>query len=158
MSQAALFDEQPEPERPYWQDGEPSAGWSGTDTSRASEPVRYNAQQRAWLCARERGRAGVTWREVAEDLKVHHGTASGALSVLHQRGHIARLTETRGKCKVYVLTSLVGNRDTERPTKNRDTKELAKEAWFAALNNAGVWTDSVESQERKFEEWWGINT
>lgn len=56
---------------------------------------------------------GATWQEVALAIGLHHGAASGALSVLHKTGHIARLAETRTRCKVYVLPQYVLDRPTE---------------------------------------------
>jgi hypothetical protein len=43
---------------------------------------------------------------------MHHGQASGALSVLHKEGRIARLTERRNRCAVYVLPEYVQGRET----------------------------------------------
>lgn len=108
-------DDEP-PDLPY--DG--SSGWSGSETSR--ERAEHDdstgvtgARQRAVLSlALERGADGVTWREVAETLDIHHGSASGALSVLHKVDRLARLSETRGKAKVYVLPEFVEGRATER--------------------------------------------
>jgi hypothetical protein len=36
---------------------------------------------------------GITWKEFSEITGLHHGTASGVLSVLHKAGRIARLKE-----------------------------------------------------------------
>jgi hypothetical protein len=47
------------------------------------------------------------------DSTLHHGRVSGALSVLHKVGKLARLHETRDKCKVYVLPEFVNDRQTE---------------------------------------------
>lgn len=55
---------------------------------------------------------GVTWRDIARMLNLHHGQASGALSNLHKRGFIARLTEKRDRCSVYVTNRFVLDRDT----------------------------------------------
>lgn len=151
---ATLFDEQPDPIRPYWQDGQPSAGWSGSDTSKASEPARLTTQQRAWLHARDTGRYGVTWREVSDRLGVHHGTASGALSALHKAGHLARLTTARHGCKVYVLPSLISGRDTEPPTMRPTRREQAHAAWSAALAMARTFEHSVADADAAFEKWW----
>lgn len=164
MTDASLFDEQPEPIRPYWQDDEPSSGWSGSDTSKETEPVRLQAQQRVWLALREAGPKGLTWAEAAAQLNldpryegsVHHGTASGALSNLHKVGHAARLTEKRMRRKVYVLPHFIDDRPTEPPTVKLSRKELAKEAWFAALVHRGDYSEPVEKLEAAFEEWWTV--
>lgn len=45
---------------------------------------------------------GMTWNEVAKLLDLHHGQASGALSMLHKQGLIFALTKKRNKCHPYV--------------------------------------------------------
>lgn len=58
------------------------------------------------------GEHGTTWRDIARMLNLHHGQASGALSSLHRRGFLARLTEKRDRCSVYVANRFVMDRDT----------------------------------------------
>jgi len=83
-----------------------TAGWSGTDTSkeRALFNLRtgkeYNKQQKALALLKDNAN-GLTWKEFAEQTDVHHGTASGVLSVLHKTGAIIRSTRVRNGCKVY---------------------------------------------------------
>ncbi len=83
-----------------------TAGWSGTDTSRerAMYNLRtgkeYNNQQKALALLKDNP-AGLTWKELAEAAGVHHGTASGVLSVLHKSGAILRSSRIRNGCKVY---------------------------------------------------------
>ena len=67
-----------------------------------------------------RGADGATWEEVAEALDVLHGVAAGRLSVLHDQGRVARLSERRGRAKVYVLPRFVGDRPTEPYGRVRD--------------------------------------
>ena len=101
-----------------------TSGWSGSETSaaradhadttgltgaRQHETLRFLASRRA---------RGATWKELAAWLDVHHGTASGALSVLHKTHYIARLTEKRERCKVYVLLTYIDGRETEPYTPN----------------------------------------
>ena len=43
----------------------------------------------------------------------HHGQASGVLSCLHKEEKIARLTESRDRCKCYVHPMYVNGRETE---------------------------------------------
>lgn len=96
-----------------------TSGWSGSDTSRerALEADRTGVTGRrqrdvlAFLAGA--GPWGVTWVELAACLDCHHGTASGVLSVLHKGGRIARLSERRNRCKVYVLPEHVWGRETE---------------------------------------------
>lgn len=45
---------------------------------------------------------GMTWRELAEAMNLHHGQISGALSNLHRSGHVFMLRQQRNKCHPYV--------------------------------------------------------
>ena len=104
-----------------------SSGWSGTDTSRtrANEAdvsgVTGERQRRVMAYLWERGETGATWRELSDNTGWHHGTASGALSVLHKEGRISRLLETRDRCRVYVLNEYVNERETD--SQGRKPKE-----------------------------------
>lgn len=96
-----------------------SSGWSGSDTSRAraatedASGVTAQRQLQALRLMREAQSEGVTWRDVADALGLHHGSASSVLSNLHKEGVVARVTTTRDRCKVYVLPEFVNGRDTE---------------------------------------------
>lgn len=112
MNEQTLLDEAL---RPY----NGSSGWSGSSTSRdraeaadGSGETR-NRQLLVLLSLIKRGPEGMTWRELADLTGWHHGTASGALSVLHKEGRIARLSIKRQRCKVYVLPEDVHGRVTE---------------------------------------------
>jgi len=115
-------------ERPY----AGTSGWSGTHTSQtrakdADESGLTGVRQRQTLdLLDEADTAGLTWKELAQETGWHHGTASGVLSVLHKTGHVARLTQTRDRCKVYVTPRHTIGRDTE--TQGRvNTREQAEE-------------------------------
>jgi hypothetical protein len=96
-----------------------TSGWSGSSTSharaleadRSGETSRRQAEVIRFLA--DRGTTGATWRSVGEALGLHHGSSSGVLSVLHKEGRICRLSETRGRCKVYCLPEYVDDRATE---------------------------------------------
>ena len=60
------------------------------------------------------GERGVTWYEVSEITGHHHGTVSGNLSNMHREGQVTRLSEKRGRSKVYVLPQHRAGRATER--------------------------------------------
>jgi predicted transcriptional regulator len=45
---------------------------------------------------------GMTWRQLALALNLHHGQISGALSNLHKSGHVFMLRQQRNKCHPYV--------------------------------------------------------
>lgn len=83
-----------------------TAGWSGTNTSkaRALDNVKsgreLNNQQKA-LALLKNNPAGLTWKEFADATGVHHGTASGVLSVLHKVGAILRSANVRNGCAIY---------------------------------------------------------
>ena len=105
-----------QPELPY----SGTSGHSGTDTSKAralhadrsGKTALRQAQALNLLSQREM--AGLTWKEFSEITGLHHGTASGVLSVLHKTGRIARLKETRNGCKVYVDVFCVQGRVIEK--------------------------------------------
>ena len=105
-----------QPELPYNQ----TSGHSGTDTSkeRALHADRSGKtalrQAQALNLLSQRKIAGLTWKEFSEITGLHHGTASGVLSVLHKTGRIARLKETRNGCKVYVDVFCVEGRVIEK--------------------------------------------
>lgn len=85
-----------------------TAGWSGTDTSkeRALTNLRtgkeLNNQQKALAILKRFAHRGLTWKELGGEADMHHGTASGVLSVLHKSGAIIRTSFVRNNCKVYM--------------------------------------------------------
>lgn len=74
------------------------------------------------------GAQGMTWKDVAEALSIHHGAASGLLSRLHKQGKIWRLAETRDGCKVYVTTNYVLGREVEHRRRRRGLVDDMAEA------------------------------
>lgn len=99
----------------------PYGGTSGHSGSEASAERAQSEDRSGVTSMRQRlalqhlgemGRFGMTWREFAEVCGIHHGQASGALSALHKRGRIARLTVKRGRSQVYVLPQHVDGRVT----------------------------------------------
>lgn len=104
-----------------------SSGWSGSDTSHERADRDDTSGTTGWrqrqtiALLHQAGERGLTWRELANILDVHHGGASGALSVLHKDGKIARLADRRGKSKIYVLPEYVAGRVTERQARNKRT-------------------------------------
>lgn len=109
------------PELPYDQ----TSGHSGTDTSKAraveadrSGKTAMRQAQAIELINQNCGR-GLTWKEFSLITGLHHGTASGVLSVLHKAGRIARLKESRNGCKVYVGLNWVENRIVEKQGRNK---------------------------------------
>lgn len=94
-------------------------GYAGSDTSRERakrdvvEGTASKRQRYVLILARQAGERGITVADI-RDASLHHGRVSGALSVLHKVGKLSRLTEVRGRCKVYVLPEFVNDRPTER--------------------------------------------
>ena len=104
-----------QPELPY----NGTSGHSGTDTSKERALVADRSgktalrQAQALNLLSERTYQGITWKELSEVTGLHHGTASGVLSVLHKAGRIARLRESRNGCKVYVDLRCINGRQIE---------------------------------------------
>ena len=111
-----------QPELPY----NGTSGHSGSDTSRQralsadrSGKTALRQAQALNLLA-QRKLLGMTWKELSEITGLHHGTASGVLSVLHKTGRIARLKETRKGCKVYVDVACIQGRVVERQGRKKN--------------------------------------
>lgn len=91
-------------------------GSSGSDASHdraAAEAEDGTASERQALILAElanAGAAGLTWRELSANTGRHHGQVTGSLSNLHKAQKVARLTEKRGRCSIYVLPEHVGGR------------------------------------------------
>ena len=90
------------------------ADTDGTTSKRQTMALRWLAVNRD---------RGTTWHELSRAQGIHHGTASGVLSVLHKAGKIARLTERRGRSFVYVLPEYVHGRDTQPQGRTRPDPE-----------------------------------
>ena len=107
------------PELPY----AGTSGHSGSDTSR-SRAVRNDVDgttskrhQDALRLLAHAGFHGMTWKDLSDATGLHHGSASGTLSVLHLAGRIERLSEIRNRCKVYVLPEFALGREVEKRKK-----------------------------------------
>ena len=106
------------PVLPY-QNPVPNSGWSGSETSRDRALRRdvsgktATLQNRMLVMLAQAGERGVTVHEGRLETGEHHGSVSAALSNLHKAGKIARVDESRDRCKVYVLPDAVGGRRTE---------------------------------------------
>jgi len=119
-------DDEPLPVLPY----RGTSGWSGSDTSedrarRADQDGTTGRRQRQTLMLLNfAGYAGLTWKELSDLTGAHHGSASGALSVLHKAGLIARLKARRNRCAVYVGLDHVDDRDLAPYRTNAGTRTL----------------------------------
>jgi hypothetical protein len=115
-----------------------TSGHSGSDTSAArakhldTNGKTSDFQFHALQLIEDSQDKGVTWKELSDRLNIHHGSASGVLSVLHLVGKIERLSETRNRCKVYVSIPWVMFRNTEEHKSNQ-TKLTVTNSVFQVL-------------------------
>lgn len=113
-----------------------TSGHSGSDTSREraeradSDGTTTKRQSEALASLGARHGDGMTWKELGLARGWHHGTASGVLSVLHKEGHVARLTERRDRCLVYVLPQYTQGRETTEQGR-QDPIDAALQEWLA---------------------------
>jgi len=88
----------------------PSVEQSSTSTARAiredSNGTTSKRQRQVLEAVIRAGEQGLTWRELADTLGLHHGQASGALSGLHRAGMVFALRTPRHNCQPYVHGSL----------------------------------------------------
>lgn len=113
--------------------------YGGTEGSSGSDASRNRADREAvngTAVGRQRmiladlaaaGPSGRTWRELSEAYGLHHGQITGSLSNLHKNRRIARLTDKRGRCSIYVLPAHVGGRTTV--PQGRVNRALAAEGY-----------------------------
>jgi len=96
-----------------------TSGWSGTTTSKERAVTADNSgktkdrQKETYDLLQQAGTNGLTWKELSSQTQMHHGTASGTLSVMHKDQRIIRLTDKRNRCKIYVHPDFVIGRETE---------------------------------------------
>jgi len=102
-----------------------------TDEGRAflEAPHNRTTKARAFRRVKREMGYGATAKDVADWFNVHHGSASSALSMLHEEGLIERLAEKRNRFSVYVLPEHVRGRDTiERKHQKGDNSGHVKAA------------------------------
>jgi len=87
------------------------------------------------------GTVGATWKDVADELDLHHGQASGALSTLHGAGLVFALKSTRNNCQPYVHAKFRANYlDAARNDSPVTTKAGRKRASLERLHEAvSIW-------------------
>lgn len=79
---------------------------------RATPAAKRPLRERTLTAASGAQSYGMTWKDLAHALTLHHGQSSGILSRLHAHGELERLTERRERCAVYVLPEYVNGRET----------------------------------------------
>jgi hypothetical protein len=87
-------------------------------------------------------------RQVIPDDQAHHGWISGALSLLHGDLKIARLTEKREGCKVYVHPDFLDSRQAEAQGRNGPTKDEL--AFLRSMEGVLEYWLQVDSQGARF--------
>jgi hypothetical protein len=104
------------PFEPY---GAKRTGWTATTTSKDAERRRALMQKPLYHYVAAQGAHGATRAEACREFNNDGGAISSALTVMHKAGVLARLTEVRDGCKVYVDAAHVNGRATEQPTTNK---------------------------------------
>lgn len=131
--QPNLFDDYLQPVTPY----AGTSGWSGSTSSRDravqddTSGVTSERQLKVLEMLEEAGADGLTWNEISDVTGEHHGKVSNALSVLHMKRYISRLTERRNNSQIYVRHHYVQGRETA-PHKQHIKKETENE-WLTEL-------------------------
>ena len=96
-----------------------TSGWSGSETSREraknqdADGTTGFRQNQTLVHVRIQEERGLTWKELSEITNWHHGSSSGALSVLHKAGVIIRLTARRNRCAIYVSPQFINGREVD---------------------------------------------
>lgn len=111
-------------------DGTQTTGHAGSETSRDRATSERDSgttterQHTVLLLLGQQGSYGMTVAELRERTGLHHGQASSALTNLHRSNRIDRLTETRDRCKVYVLPQHVNARAVEAPGRTKANRPV----------------------------------
>lgn len=88
---------------------------------------------------------GVTWKECGEELGLHAGQSSAALSSLHKSHLIVRLEERRSRCSVYIMERYINERPVSDFKKSGKTKhELCSEI-ISIIEKGGDLTQDIDA-------------
>lgn len=126
MTDPTFFDQPQFPILPY----AGTSGHSGSDTSEErarrqdSDGTTARRQQETIRLLDQMNLLGLTWKELAGLLNLHHGQASGVLSTLHKAGTIARLRNRRDRCHIYVLPKWIDEREVDEYRRNVTRTEI----------------------------------
>ena len=107
-----------------------TSGWSGSETSKdraitADKSGETKLRQSQTIThVRHQGVRGLTWYELSEITNWHHGTSSGALSVLNKVGRLVRLKERRNRSSIYVTPEFAEGRAIAERKKGKLTLTL----------------------------------
>ncbi len=136
-----------------------TSGWSGTDTSQEraesqdGDGTTGKVQRLVLGSVHAQRERGMTIAELRSHFQGrHHGSLSSALTNLHRAGKIARLSEKRGRCKVYVTPQHVMGRETEQPTRQRradpdgpqvEVTPTASGGWLVSISTDDAGADPI---------------
>ena len=126
-----------------------TSGWAGSKASKdrqmfLDETGKTGERQQLVLAElQDAGKHGATWKDIALTLELHHGQASGVLSVLHRAGLIARLEQRRNKCSIYVLPEFVDGREVTDSSKTRASMNENAIRAIRALHSETMESDIV---------------
>ena len=129
MNQPTFFDQPQFPVLPY----AGTSGHSGSDTSEErarrqdSDGTTARRQYETIAYLNRMSVYGATWKDLASQMGLHHGQASGVLSTLHKAGLVARLQERRDRCAIYVLPEWVDGRPTDEYRRNVTRTEIREQ-------------------------------
>lgn len=136
-----------------------SSGYSGSEASREraehrdSTGLTEQIQARVLRMVRDAEERGLTIADLRDRLPDHHGTLSGALSALHSAERVARLTEKRDRCQVYVTPDHINGRDTKpqgRPGKpccvHCDDLRKEVQSLNERLDRVAIWAQQVQRE------------
>lgn len=127
-------------ERAEREDGDGTTHKRQRDTMQIVETGRFNGfDLRAGADGHPVGREhGITVKELRNFTGWHHGQASSTLSTLHKEGLLARTSERRDRCKVYVAPEYLNGRvgephgRTTPPLIHQPVRGSDVEAWIKA--------------------------
>jgi hypothetical protein len=86
-----------------WQDAAAQSPSRETAIREASNGTLKTRLNEVLSLALSVGTVGITFKDVCDELHIHHGKSSGALSNLHKQRKLFRLTEyQRDGCSVYI--------------------------------------------------------
>jgi hypothetical protein len=144
----------PTPSLPY----AGTSGWSGSDASRERAEERDRSgktattQQMILDRMTRLGPDGQTIKDLREAYRTeHHGTLSGALTALHKAGRIARLTEKRDRCSIYVAPEFVNGRETVEPKRPWEVYGDLRARADAAEENYNNLVEDIRALVQEYE-------
>ena len=116
------------------------------------------------------GANGMTWKELGDQLGLHHGKISGALSNMHLFGVVFMLRLTKDRCHPYVHAKFrdewtaEARYDEPAKTRTSERKELLEQLlsvcrkavgedflYYASINDIIESVDMIDAHDRQLE-------